>query len=45
MQELLQQLSQQQKKTQQNVTACSSARLPEEGAIHKQVSSAGSVRC
>lgn len=44
MQDLLQQLSQQQKKAQQNVTVCSSARLPEEGDIHKQVSSSGSVQ-
>ncbi|XP_029687154.1 coiled-coil domain-containing protein 13 isoform X2 [Takifugu rubripes] len=38
MQELLRQLSQQQKKSQPSVTVCSSARLPEEGDIPKQVS-------
>lgn len=44
MQELLQHLSQQQKKAQQSVKACSSTRLSEEGDIHKQVSSSGSAQ-
>ncbi|XP_056911718.1 coiled-coil domain-containing protein 13 [Takifugu flavidus] len=38
MQELLRQLSQQQKKSQPSVSICSSTRLPEEGDIPKQVS-------
>eukprot|EP00066_Takifugu_rubripes_P025233 XP_011614499.1 PREDICTED: coiled-coil domain-containing protein 13-like [Takifugu rubripes] len=41
MQELLRQLSQQQKKSQPSVTVCSSARLPEEGDIPKQLNPSG----
>ncbi|CAF98428.1 unnamed protein product [Tetraodon nigroviridis] len=39
MQELLQQISQQQRKTHPSVPACTSARVPEEGGVHKRVSS------